>query len=374
VNATPPRRGIASIVKLALLVLVALSLLGGIAGGLLRAGWSGASGSPWLARGLVSHAALMVCGFFGSVIGIERAVAVKLRWAFLAPICAGAGGFALLAGHAPVAHVLLVMSSLLFAAVNIVIVRRQRADHTLLLLVSALAWLVGNLMFAMGDGGPATLAWWFGFLVLTIAAERLEMTRLMRRRPAAVRSFHIVVCALLAGAAASAVSLPVGGTLYGAALSLLAVWLIAFDIARRTVFAHGLSRYMAVCLLGGYGWLLLAGLARIAMALGAPTRDIALHALGLGFVLSMVMGHAPVILPAVTRIKMQFGWPFYLPLALLHVSLALRFAGDIVDPGLRMAGAALNAGALALYAATAIGGIVAWRWSRGPRTLHRRAA
>jgi hypothetical protein len=374
VNATAQRRGIASIVKPALLVLVALSLLGGIAGGLLRAGWPGASDSPWLAHGLVSHAALMVCGFFGTVIGIERAVALKRRFAFVAPICSGAAGLCLLAGVDAVARGLIVVAALAFTAVNIAIVRRQRAEHTVLLLVSALAWLVGSLFFAIDGSVPAALAWWFSFLVMTIAAERLEMTRLMRRRPAAVRSFHAIMGALIVGATLSAISPLVGTVLYGAALAALACWLAAFDIARRTVHATGLSRYMAVCLLGGYAWLLVAGLAWAAMAVGLPTRDIALHALGLGFVFSMVMGHAPVILPAVAGTKMQFGWPFYLPLALLHASLALRFAGDAFAPGLRMAAATLNAAALALFAATAIGGIVAWRWRHGPREAHRPAA
>ena len=40
-----------------------------------------------------------------------------------------------------------------------------------------------------------------------------------------------------------------------AALLGLAIWLMAFDIARRTIAASGLSRYMAACLLAGYAWL-----------------------------------------------------------------------------------------------------------------------
>jgi hypothetical protein len=43
---------------------------------------------------------------------------------------------------------------------------------------------------------------WFAFLVLTVAAERLEMTRLMRQRPGAARALHAIVAALLLGARA----------------------------------------------------------------------------------------------------------------------------------------------------------------------------
>ena len=152
-----------------------------------------------------------------------------------------------------------------------------------------------------------------------------------------------------------------GGLLYGAGVSLLALWLGAFDIARRTVMARGLSRYMALCLLCGYVWLFVAGLAWSAMAIGWPARDIALHAIGLGFIFSMVMGHAPIILPAVARIQVQFGRHFYLPLLALHLSLALRLAAGPFDARLRQAGAALNAAAIALFALTIAASVLAWR-------------
>jgi hypothetical protein len=51
---------------------------------------------------------------------------------------------------------------------------------------------------------------WFAFLVLTVAAERLEMTRLMRQRPGAARALHAIVAALLLGAAPPRCRGPVG--------------------------------------------------------------------------------------------------------------------------------------------------------------------
>ena len=346
-----------------LLALVAVALVAGIAGGLWRLGVTvpATADAAWLGRAALAHAALMICGFLGTVIGIERAVAVKLRAAFVAPLASGLGSLCLLLGQAAPGAWLGVAAAVAFTAVNLVVVRRQRAAHTGLLLVGALAWLVGNLLFATGQGSVATLPWWFAFLVLTIAAERLEMTRLMRRRPAAQGSLYVVLSALLVGAAGSAVAPVAGGVLYGIALALLALWLGVFDIARRTVFAQGLSRYMAVCLLGGYGWLALAGVAWAATALGLPARDAALHALGLGFIVSMMMGHAPVILPAVARIKLQFGVFFYVPLAALHLSLVMRLGLGLFDGPLRAIGAIFNGVAIALFAATVAGAAVAWR-------------
>jgi hypothetical protein len=350
-----------------LLSLVALSLLVGIAGGLLRAGVALPllPDSAWPGQAVLTHAALMICGFLGTVIGIERAVAVKLRSAFLAPLASGAGGALLLLGQPGPGAWLGVAAAAIFTVVNIVIVRRQRAAHTWLLLVAAGAWLAGNLLFAAGQDSVATLPWWFAFLVMTIAAERLEMTRLMRRRPAAELSLQAVLAALLSGAALSGLAPVAGGLLYGSALTLLALWLAAFDIARHTIRAHGLSRYMAVCLLGGYAWLAVAGVAWAATALNLPLRDAALHALGLGFIVSMMMGHAPVILPAIARVKLQFGTFFYVPLALLHLSLLLRLVAGMAGDPLRSTGAFLNAAAIALFAATIAGAAIAWRIHHG---------
>ena len=55
--------------------------------------------------------------------------------------------------------------------------------------------------------------------------------------------------------------------------------------------------------------------------------DAELHAIFLGFVMSMIFAHAPVIVPAVLGRPLPFRRSLYVPLALLHVSLILRLAG-----------------------------------------------
>nr|WP_283254465.1 hypothetical protein [Ramlibacter paludis] len=331
-----------------------------MAGGLLRVGVATTS-ADWVGRAALAHAALMLCGFMGTVIAIERAVAAKRRFAWSVPLLSGAAGVLLLQGADGLAGTLLALAGLAFLAVNLQLLQRQRAPHTVLLLAGAGAWCAGNLLFAAGAGPAAVLPWWFAFLVMTVAAERLEMTRLMRRRPAAQPLLVIVLALLLLGAALSAAWPAGGGVLFGAALLALAGWLFTFDIARRTVRAQGLPRYMAVCLLAGYAWLAAGGLAWAATALGAPARDLALHGLGLGFLFSMVFGHAPVILPAIARVKLLFGRFFYLPLAALHASLLLRLAGGLFDFEARRAGAVCNALALALFALTLAASALAWR-------------
>lgn len=359
---TKTRSRLALALGFALVPMVAAALVSAVAGGLLRAGatWPVLQGGDVVARAAGGHAALMLSGFLGMVIAIERAVAVRLRWAFAAPVAAGLGGLCLLAGQFGPAAALGVIAAAVSVAVHLVVLQRQRAPHTALLVLASGAWLVGNGLFAAGRGPAETLPWWFLLPVLTIAAERLEMTRLTRRHALAQPALAVIVLALLAGAALSPRS-AAGGVVFGIALTALALWFGQFDIARRTLFAQGLPRYMAVCLLTGYTWLAVAGLAWVGMVQGGEGRDLALHALGLGFIFSMVMGHAPVILPAVAGVKLLFGPWFYVPLLALHASLLLRVVGGATDPALRTAGAELNAAALLLFVATVVSSALAWR-------------
>jgi len=70
----------------------------------------------------------------------------------------------------------------------------------------------------------------------------------------------------------------------------------------------------------------------------------------LGFVFSMVFGHAPIILPAVLRVAVPYTPYFYLPLALLHGSLLIRLTGDwMMLPQWRAWGGALNGIALLAF-------------------------
>lgn len=351
----------------ALAATVATALVSGVLGGLVRAGTAlpAALAGPWLAPAAALHAFLMVSCFLGTVIGVERAVALKHPLAFVAPVLSGAAGVAALAGWGAAVW-LAFAGSVAFVAVNTEVLRRQAAGHTALLLAGALAWSVGNALFAAGAALAPVIAWWFAFLVLTIAAERLELTRLMPRGPATRALLYATLMALVAGAALTSVDSTSGGLLYGAALLALALWLLRHDIARRTLHTTGLSRYMAVCLLAGYAWLAVAGVAWAAHALGLPLRDLALHALAIGFVFSMILGHAPVILPAVARVRLRYGPWFYGPLALLHASLALRLLMAFAEPQALRWGAVGNALAIVAFAATVAGSALAWRRDPAP--------
>jgi hypothetical protein len=166
------------------------------------------------------------------------------------------------------------------------------------------------------------------------------------------RLFFAIITVIFVGAIASFWQEDAGLRLFAAGLLALSVWLLHFDIARRNARQQGLVRFIAICLLSGYVWLAFAGLLGISGGFlpGHPWRDAALHAVGLGFVFSMIFGHAPIIFPAVARVKIPYHLAFYLPLLVLHISLVLRVAGVLSDEyALRREGGLANAIALLIF-------------------------
>ncbi len=340
--------------RLPLLALGFVALIVGTLAGLARLGWA----MPAAAAGAAAlHGPLMIVGFFGVVIGLERAVAIGRGWAYLAPLAAGLGTLTLLYG-APWAAWLHAAGAIVLAAATLDVFRRQRALFTFTLLAATVAFVAGCVLWASGSAVNEVVTWWLAFLVLTIAGERLELSRL---RPPSARAAQVfalilaaIVLALMAGHIDGAHS--AGVRLFGAALVLLAAWLLRQDVARRTVRQTGLTRFIAVCLLSGYLWLAVGGAVMLgagALQPGTASYDAALHALLLGFVFSMVFGHAPIIFPAVLRVAVPYHPVFYAPLALLHASLLVRLAGDAAGQhGWARLGGLLGAIALLAFVAT----------------------
>ena len=347
--------------RVPLLLLAFASLFLGIDAGLARLGWS-SSGAGLAAM----HGPLMASGFFGTVISLERAVALGRRWAYAAPLAAGLGALAaMLAAPPTVAPALSAAGSAVMLAASVAVYRRQRELFTLTLALGAACWTVGNLLWLGGRPVYAVVPWWIAFLVLTIAGERLELSRFLPPSPAAQRVFAALLIALLGGVTASLFAWTSGTLVLGLALAGLALWLMRQDVARRTVKGSGLTRFIAVCLLSGYVWLAVGGISILAsggLDSGGALYDAALHAVLLGFVFSMVFGHAPIIFPAVLRVAVPYHPYFYAPLALLHASLLVRLAGDLA-PSIewRAWGGALNGIALVAFVLGTIAAVIRGR-------------
>ena len=313
-----------------LMALAGLSLLSGLLFGFSRLGWE-VPLPEWSYS--ANHGPLMIGGFLGTLIGLERAVALGWRWAYGAPLFAGVGGLTLLLGfHPDIGRGFMLLGSLFFICISSVLFRKQPTGFMATMGLGAVLWFVGNLLWNVDYPLYQVVPWWIGFLVLTIAGERLEINRLMNLSPWTRVGFALSISLFLLGLAVSLIAFQRGLQLGGTALLALALWLLTYDIAWRTVRHHGLSRYTAVCLLAGYVWLAVGGLLWILFAdsfIAGPHYDAMLHVVFLGFVFSMIFGHAPIILPSITGVSLPFREAFYVHLALLHLSLLLRVAGDL---------------------------------------------
>ncbi|TXI60725.1 MAG: hypothetical protein E6Q48_07310 [Limnohabitans sp.] len=321
-----PRWALAAVVLLAL-----LNLLAALGGGLVRLGTlpAGAVG-PTGPQAVATHGALLMAGFFGTLIALERAVA--LHRGLWVPALAGLGGLTgWVLGAWQIASVLWVLSALGLLGLYLWAGWRRAVSQSLLIEASgAMALVLANLAFGWGLSVQARLAW-SAFLVLTIAGERRELGRLLRLPGFAHPALAVVLSGLFMSVLLCLRMPDAAQILWWLCAAALSVWLLRFDLARYQWRARGWAGHTAICLTVGYGWLALAAVVGLA---GWP---VAWHLLWLGFVMAMVFGHAPIMLPALAGWRPQPTRAALWPLGLLGLSLLLRLGGSVSASGLLLA-------------------------------------
>lgn len=299
--------------RVALLLLGMSCLITGIWGGLLRVPVAlplPVDHANWISF----HGPLMVCGFLGAVISLERAVGLRSLWTYLgaaverrrgrrhrdrravAVAAVGADRRERIVHCGLSTHPVHSTQSLEYRDGT----RRGGVDGRQCALDSrprnsADRALVADVS-AAGDCGRTT-----GTDALSKAVSDLKTVVVGRLEPAGDRfGARRIFPASRAG-------------LNGLALLAIAAWLLRFDLAWRTIRHPGLPRFMAICLLSGYVWLTLTALL---VALKWPQTsgvvyDATLHSFFLGFVFAMIFGHAPVIFPAVLQLPVHYRWTAY---------------------------------------------------------------
>jgi hypothetical protein len=334
------------------MLFAAIALLIGLWAGLVRIGWQL---PPFQ---VAMHGQLMISGFLGTLISLERAVALQKRLPYLAPALTAAGTASLIIGLPDViVHGLILLGSLvLLISFSVVYYQHFKLNlewASIALIIGSLSWVVGNVLWLAGFPLSRIAPWWVGFLVITIAGERLELSRVVMLKRSSIIAFVISASIFIVGLIVSLFAFQPGIQIGGAGLIALGLWLLRFDVARKTIRQTGLTRFVAACLLPGYIWIIAAGASWIIWSgyfRAGAIYDVMLHTALLGFVFSMIFGHAPIIVPALLGIQIQYQSKFYVPLVLLHASLIVRVVGGIiVDPTLRAWGGLLNEIAIILF-------------------------
>ncbi|MGF2948898.1 hypothetical protein [Microbacterium alcoholitolerans] len=333
----------------------AIALLAGLDAGLLLLGLPAPLSTDRLPD---VHGMLLVLGFVGTLVSLERATALARPAGFITPALLGLGGVLLVADPVPliIGKAVLAAGAAAFVVLYIPLWRRQYDAALLVQLLGAGLACAGALIWLGQDTMARVIPWLIGFLVLTIAAERVELARITMGPRAGIRL--LVHAWAVTGALVVGLVLPdAGAILLGMTMLSLTGWLIVHDVARRTIRAQGVTRYMAACILAGYVWLAVAGLV---LLLGEPSEqpayDAVIHAVFLGYTFSMIMAHATTILPAVLRIPLPYRPAFWAPIGLLQVALIVRvWIGDGLGmPVAWQLGGVLGVAALLLFLLTAI--------------------
>lgn len=314
------------------LVPAGVSLLAGLDAALVLAGLPSPVEQAELGN---RHGMLMVLGFLGTLISLERAVALRRPWAYLAPGLLGAGGVALSLGlRQQVGTTLFIDGLLVLLGVYAALFARQRDEATAVEILGVTAALVASVLW-LRVAVYTLVPWLVAYIVLVIAAERVELARLHRPK-GSERTLLALAVVVIAAAATTLAPTSWGDRAFGVSLLALTAWTSLGDVARRNVRRAGLARFSGWAMLLGYAWLAAAALTWVLR--GRPgsvgTYDTVVHGVFLGFAMSMVMGHAPIILPAVIRRPLPYHPVLWVPLLVLHAGLVLRVcAGDWLGVG-----------------------------------------
>jgi len=308
-------------------------LIGAILTGLWRISLiRGTLNLPPLPEWLPPHGHLILGGFLALLIMWERMIALNIPFLFWIPYAYALSAALLHTQNRFVqfVHILSITGWVLhrFLAARIYHHWQKPAlESGGLIVLSAAMWAPGGLA-----AGPVAALAGFSFALGSILAERLELGLKFKKRLALRASECLILwyCLLLI---ALWFSVP-GISMLGVTLLLLLVITAASDLNLKSSFhlngPSELHRFLGVGLKTAYLWLGLSAMAMIFWSHLPPAsnKDIVIHLMGLGFVFSMMLAHAPLIMPAALRLlppeRPQWIWFLVFQSATL-----IRIAGDI---------------------------------------------
>ncbi len=303
---------------------VLISLVVGILSGLFRIGWSIPIGEV-----AGEHGALMTGSFLGTLIVLERIVALKKKWLYVIPVISGLSLVFFILGKQAIAMSLLTIGSLGLIYIYIDLINRFGEYYFYVMMVGAVGWAVGNIIMIVTPFYPQAAPWWIVFILLTVFGERLELSKFLPQTRRKKVTMIIAISVFMVG-----IILPyhaIGKFISGAGLILMAIWLLKYDIARKSVKAQGMHRYTGSLLLAGYFWLMVCGFLMIVDFETLYNYDAMLHAFFLGFTFSMIFAHAPIIFPGVAGLTIRpFHDTLYIWAILLQISLAFRIISELL--------------------------------------------
>jgi hypothetical protein len=304
---------------------IILSLLAAIWSGWLRIGWN----LP-ITNIAAQHGALMVNSFLASLIFLERAVTFRNKWILLLPLINAMSVLSFAFNQPQTAQLLFIVGSSGFVAMCIYFIYRFKEAYYYIFLLGSVCLLTGNVILYRSNFYPSAVTWWMGFLLFTIVAERLELSRFLPLN--LFKRALLWLCLLMV---LTALVWPFhlrGNIALAVAVAMTALWLLKYDMAKHSIKVRGQHRYSGLLLIIGYAWLIIMSVLLFFQDRLVFGYDAVLHSFFIGFIFSMIFSHAVIILPAVTKLPVKLYRPFlYVWFVLLQLSLVVRIIADLFE-------------------------------------------
>jgi hypothetical protein len=299
-------------------------MLVGIYVGFIRIGWAFPVNST---LPIPHHGVLMTGSFLGTLISVERVAVLKTRWTWFVPILMISSLFFIIFQQNLFAFSVLLLGSLGYLYVSFHNYQTYYLRGDVLMLIGAVFQVIAFLIFIITYSYPMAFAGWMLYLIFTIVGERLNLTRFLPVTEKNILELYVWLGLILVSSFlyhfgfATVVSISLWG---------IAQWLIRNDIALINIKKDGHFKFLGMALLGAYVWLFVTGGIGFLKTDNPYLYDAVLHSFFVGFVLSMILAHAPIIFPSLLQIKITPFHPImYVWLFALHISLFLRIYGDV---------------------------------------------
>jgi len=297
----------------------------------------------------------MVGGFLTTLIALEKTIPLKRTGLLIIPLLSALTLLMAVNGCYYVGLAFLLAGSIgLFCVQGFYFIRYPHERSIILMLIGACCLVMGNTMLIRNQFYPAAFPWWMGFVLFTIVGERMELSKFL---PVSNRAKAILMTLL--AFFPLGVLLPfhhTGKYFSGIALIGISVWMMRNDVIQIGLRKEGLVKYSSFALLLANSFLLLEGIFLVVLPNTLYAYDILVHVFFVGYGITMIFAHGPIILPAVLGLKDKPYHPaLYVCVILLHSSLLFRIVADslMLNQGRKYSGA-ITGIAILLYFITLI--------------------
>ena len=287
---------------------------------------------PPLPVGWPPHGHWMIGGFLSFLIMSERVMVFPRRWGPAIPLGYAVTGVFLFIGH-PLVRIIHGLA-LLGWWVHRISFAREYARYRQAL-VEGLVFTGISVTLAVpgglrGDLRNASAS--LGQIVLLILLERLEWMLPAKRR-AATMTFLMFVLASM-GLTLN-VLLPVSAIIPAGILGLILIRAFRYDMTMQSGFRRSpanpasVSSFSVTAIRTAYGWGGLACLSMVATEMFPSwmSKDFVIHSWGLGFIFTMILAHAPLMLPVMRGQSVRLRpsvWLFWM----FQLATLIRLGGD----------------------------------------------